>query len=191
MYQKRFSEPLEADLTLEQIRGMEGSRVRSAYHRAAHLYGVPWQGRQYDRGSWGNADPVNRALSAANALLNGICQAAIVSGGYSPALGFIHTGRQTSFVYDIADLYKTDITIPIAFQKAAESTANLDSRVRTACRQKFKEERLLERILPDIDYLLGIDHEITPPEGDPDREPSLPAPLWDFPDEVEFEEAPS
>lgn len=184
MYQKRFPEALAPDLSLEQIRGMEGSRVRSAYHQASRQYGVPWLGRRYDRSNWGNADPVNRALSAANALLNGICHAAIVSGGYSPALGFIHTGRQTSFVYDIADLYKAELTIPLAFQTAAESEAHIDARVRNACRQKFKEVKLLERILPDIDTLLEIDSSSIPPEGDPDLEPSLPAPLWDAPEEA-------
>jgi len=185
MYQKRFQEPLPADLTLEQIRGMEGSRVRSAYYQASKTYGVPWHGRNYNRGNWGSADPVNRALSAGNALLNGICHAAIVSGGYSPGLGFIHTGRQTSFVYDTADLYKAEISIPLAFQTVAESDEHVDGRVRLACRQKFKEVKLLERILPDIDDLLGIDSAFVPPEGDPDSETSLPAPLWDVPQEDE------
>ena len=190
MYQKRFPESLEANLTLEQIRGMEGSRVRSSYYHASKTYGVPWKGRNYNRGNWGSADPVNRALSAGNALLNGICHAAIVSGGYSPGLGFIHTGRQTSFVYDIADLYKAEITIPLAFQTAAESSEHVDSRVRVACRQKFKDVKLLECILPDIDDLLGIDSAFVPPEGDPDSETSLPAPLWDTPEEdVPEEEA--
>jgi len=181
MYQKRFPGPLPADLTLEQIRGMEGARVRSAYYQASKTYGVPWHGRRYDRGNWSRADPINRALSAANALLNGICHAAIVSGGYSPGLGFIHTGRQTSFVYDIADLYKAEISIPLAFQTAAESEEHVDGRVRKACRQRFKDVRLLERILPDIDNLLGVDSASIPPEGDPDAETSLPAPLWDNP----------
>lgn len=185
MYQKRFPNPLAPDLTLEQIRGMEGSRVRSIYYQSSKAYGVPWHGRRYDRGNWGNADPVNRALSAANALLNGICHAAIVSGGYSPGLGFIHTGRQTSFVYDIADLYKAEITIPLAFQIVAESPEHVDGRVRVACRQKFKDVKLLDRILPDIDDLLGVDGSFIPPEGDPDIETSLPAPLWDAPVEEE------
>lgn len=185
MYQKRFSEPLDSNLTLEQIRGMEGSRVRSTYYQASKTYGAPWHGRRYDRRNWSRADPVNRALSAGNALLNGICHAAIVSGGYSPGLGFIHTGRQTSFVYDIADLYKTEFTIPLAFQTVAESSEQVDGRVRAVCRQKFKEAKLLSRILPDIDNLFGVDSSFIPPEGDPDKEISLPSPLWDVPDDIE------
>jgi CRISPR-associated protein Cas1 len=185
MYQKRFVETLAENLTLEQIRGMEGARVRSTYYQYARQTGVPWNGRRYDRGNWGNADPINRALSAGNALLNGICHAGIVSGGYSAGLGFIHTGRQLSFVYDVADLYKAEITIPLAFEMVAQSNDHLDSRVRASCRQKFKEARLLERILPDIDDLLGVRQDDFSEYADPDQEASLPGPLWDDPNEID------
>lgn len=178
MYHYRFSDQLDPGLSLPQIRGLEGVRVRTAYQQASELYGVPWHGRNYDFQNWGKADPVNRALSAANALLNGICHAAIVSGGYSPALGFIHTGRQLSFVYDIADLYKTEITIPAAFQIVAESLDHIDSRVRAACRVRFKECRLLERILDDIDCLLEIHGEPATEEWI-DSSQENPFPLWE------------
>jgi len=151
MYRFRFGEQLAPDLSLEQIRGMEGARVRKAYAEASRRYAVPWHGRQYDRSDWAAADPLNRALSAANACLNGICHAGIVSGGYSPGLGFIHTGRQLSFVYDIADLYKADLTIPIAFHTTAQGDQQIDRRVRIACRDAFKATKLLQRILPDIE----------------------------------------
>ncbi len=182
MYEVRFSEALDPGLTLEQIRGLEGVRVREAYARASREYGVVWQGRHYDRQSWSNSDPVNRALSGANALLNGLCHAAIVSGGYSPALGFIHTGKQLSFVYDIADLYKVETTIPTAFRVAAGGITRLDQQVRQACREVFKEKRLLDRILPDIDRLLGTAD--LPSDGGPDTDtdPAAPEPWWD-PDE--------
>jgi CRISPR-associated protein Cas1 len=180
MYLKRFNEQLDSSLTLPQIRGLEGVRMRTAYAHASKQYGVPWQGRIYDRRDWNKADPINRALSAANALLNGICHSAIVAGGYSPAIGFIHTGRQTSFVYDIADLYKTGITIPIAFQMVSESTISIDKRVRQACREKFYEVKLLERLLPDIDELLGISGEEAPQEAeDADADGAVPGPLWE------------
>ncbi len=179
MYRRRFGEqPLPPGLTLEQVRGMEGARVRQAYAEASKRYGVPWYGRRYDRRNWDSGDPVNRALSAANALLNGLCHAAIVSGGYSPALGFIHTGLQASFVYDIADLYKTEVTIPLAFRLAAESRENLHARVRLACREAFREARLLQRILPDIDTLLGITPEVLAAGKEADDDPGRPEPLW-------------
>ncbi len=188
MYRFRFAEELPPDLTLPQVRGMEGVRVREAYARASRAYGVPWQGRRYDRAEWGQSDPINRALSAANALLNGLCHAAIVSGGYSPALGFIHTGKQLSFVYDVADLYKVDITVPLAFQAVSETPINPEKEVRRLCRERFREARLLDRILPDIDFLLQVEGKEDEPgaaEGGPDYDgdPALPAPLWDKPED--------
>jgi len=178
MYRYRFKEPLAPGLTLEQIRGLEGMRVRRAYAEASRAYGVPWRGRRYDRRNWNSGDPVNRALSMAHALLNGLCHAAIVSGGYSPAIGFIHTGKQLSFVYDIADLYKVEVTIPLAFRVVAESAEDLGPRVRRACREAFKEHRLLQRILPDIAYLLDVPEEVLEAGKEADSDPARPEPLW-------------
>ncbi len=186
MYRRRFAEELDDVLTIQQLRGMEGARVRTAYTQASIRYGVEWQGRSYKRNSWGDTDPVNRALSAANALLNGLCHAAIVSGGYSPALGFIHTGKQRSFVYDIADLYKVEVTIPVAFRTTAESTARLEPRVREACRQAFKEAKLLQRILPDIADLLSIPEATLEAAREVDSDPAAPVPLWDPPEEQQL-----
>lgn len=176
MYAKRFDETLDPDLSLEQIRGHEGARVRNTYQTMSRRYGVKWKGRRYQRNNWNASDPVNRALSMANALLNGLCHAAIVSGGYSPGLGFIHTGKQLSFVYDIADLYKTELSIPIAFESAALNSADIEAQVRRRCREAFKEAKLLRRLLPDIDALLDMREE---PEPDYDADGALPGPLID------------
>jgi len=185
MYSYRFDEQLQPGLNLAQIRGLEGVRVRQAYARASREYGVPWHGRRYDRNNWNSGDPINRALSAANALLNGLCHAGIVSGGYSPALGFIHTGKQLSFVYDIADLYKVEVTIPLAFQTVAESTENLHARVRLACRQAFKEHRLLQQILPDIQHLLDVPDDVLDRGQEADSDPARPEPLWSPPSDAD------
>lgn len=196
MYQFRFNEDLDPDLTLEQIRGMEGARVRRAYALASRQYRVLWFGRNYDRTQWQASDPINRALSAANACLNSLCHAAIVSAGYSPGLGFIHTGKQLSFVYDIADLYKTRLTVPLAFQLTAESPFKLETRVRQACRDLFHAHRLLGRVLDDIERLLNFtrpwkpvpfapinrtssdDNEDDNSSDDVDFDPALPGALW-------------
>jgi CRISPR-associated protein Cas1 len=194
MYQFRFDVELDPDLTLEQIRGMEGARVRRAYAEASQRYNVLWFGRNYDRQRWHHSDPINRALSAANACLNGLCHAAIVSAGYSAGLGFIHTGKQLSFVYDVADLYKTRLTVPLAFQLTAESPLQLETRVRRACRDLFHTHRLLGRILNDIEQLLNLTKPWKPipwgpidqssawatsDEGDAfDADPALPGALW-------------
>ena len=161
LYKMRFDEPVPENWTLEQLRGREGVRVRDTYARMSKETGVRWTGRAYKQGEWAGADPVNRALSTANACLYGLCHAAIVSTGFSPALGFIHTGKALAFVYDIADLYKCDVTIPASFASAGEGPlAGLERRVRRRCRDEFKRSRLLERIVPDIQRSLGLRPEV-------------------------------
>ena len=178
MYEMRFAEELAPELTLQQIRGREGIRVREAYARASRETGVEWVGRSYKRNDWRAADPINRALSSANSCLYGVVQAAIVSAGFSPALGFIHTGKMLSFVYDIADLYKADVTIPLAFRLVAEDEFDLESWVRRACRDAFYNARLLQNIIPDIERALDIP---VPSEllDDFDADEATPGGLWD------------
>lgn len=177
MYCMRFVEDIPQDVTVEQLRGMEGSRVRTAYAKASAESGVAWSGRNYDRSNWGSGDPVNRALSAANSCLYGLCHAAILSAGYSPAIGFIHIGKQLSFVYDIADLYKVDLTVPLAFKLAANPPPELERSVRLACRDMFRETKLVSRIIPDIRLALGEtggDEEVSVFDTDE----ACPADLW-------------
>lgn len=159
MYRFRFNESVPGVVSLESIRGMEGLRVRKAYADAARTYGVEWKGRRYDQGNWDTADPINRALSSANACLYGVCHSAILSAGYSPGLGFVHTGKMLSFVYDIADLYKTETTIPVAFRATAEGGKELERTVRMQCRTAFYDFKLMERIIPDIAEVLGVGND--------------------------------
>jgi CRISP-associated protein Cas1 len=160
MLNRRFDEPLPANLTLQQMRGREGQRVQDIYQQHARRTGIPWQGRRYDQTNWDHADPVNRALSAANALLYGLCHAAILSAGYSAAIGFIHTGKQLSFVYDVADFYKAETTIPLAFDVVQAGRHEIEKRTRTLCRQYFFAARLTERILPDIAEVLNAPDDL-------------------------------
>ena len=128
--------------------------VRSVYQRLAEEHGVEWKGRRYDSNDWASGDPLNRALSAASACLNGIVQAGVISAGYSTALGFIHTGKMLSFVYDVSDLYKVDEIVPLVFAVVAESDEGVERRSRMACRDHFHETKFLERLLPDIKEVL-------------------------------------
>ena len=181
LYRTRFVNPPPPDFTLQQLRGLEGVRVRDTYAHWSRETGVPWQGRNYQRGTWGAADPVNRALSAGAAFLYGLSHAAIASAGYSPALGFIHTGKQLSFVYDIADLYKADLLIPAAFRAVAESPLKVETRIRLALRERLREVRLLERAVDDLHRLFA---GLGGPPGDGDDDPfaadlARPGALWD------------
>jgi CRISPR-associated protein Cas1 len=179
MYEMRFTEVLDPALSLQQIRGREGIRVREAYAVASRATGVQWTGRSYKREKWSDADPVNRALSAANSCLYGLCHAAIVSAGYSTALGFIHTGKMLSFVYDIADLYKVEMIVPLVFNLVAElGEGNIEREIRRRCRNIFREQRLLQRVVPDIDQLLDVIEPGDTSMPDFDGDEALPGGLW-------------
>jgi CRISPR-associated protein Cas1 len=158
MYQKRFAEVLAPGTPIQTIRGKEGYRVRAAYQRAAAKFGLEWNGRHYDPENWSGGDPQNRALSAASSCLNGLVHAGIVSAGYCAAVGFIHTGKMLSFVYDVADLYKVDLIVPLVFEVVSKGTNDVERRARHACRDLFHSSRLLERLLPDIREVLDGDH---------------------------------
>ena len=162
MYRFRFNENIPSIVSLESIRGMEGLRVRRAYSEASAKYDVVWNGRNYDQDDWNKGDPINRALSSANACLYGVCHAGILSAGYSAGLGFVHTGKMLSFVYDVADLYKSETTIPVAFSVTAKHALDkdLERYVRMECRKVFHEFKLMERLLPDIAEVLGVSDDI-------------------------------
>ena len=161
MYEFRFPGIQCDGLSLEQIRGMEGVRVREAYKIFSRRSGVLWTGRKYNKNDYAQTDAVNRALTVANACLYGVCHSAIVALGYSPGLGFVHTGRALSFVYDIADLYKVNTAIPAAFDVAQrEKECDIDREARITVRRYFKEQRILKRIAKDIQSIF----DVLPPE---------------------------
>lgn len=170
MYEVRFQEPSPERRSIEQLRGIEGARVRETYKLLARQYGVLWQARNYDRQEWDAADVPNRCLSSATSCLYGITEAAVLAAGYAPAVGFIHTGKPLSFVYDIADLFKFETVVPVAFRTAAKAPREPEREVRLACRDMFRSSRLLERIIPMIEEVLAAG-EIQPPEAPPEAVP--------------------
>ena len=179
MYEIRFPAIQTEGLTLQQIRGMEGIRVRQTYKTESKRTGVKWKARDYKQTDWDDADDVNRALSAANAILYSVCQAAILSLGFSPGIGFIHTGKMLSFVYDVADLYKTETSIPAAFEAAKGGSEGLDQRVRSLIRQRIAKAGIMKRIATDLTRVfsvpLGEEHDNTEQVGA----------LWDGSGEIE------
>jgi CRISPR-associated protein Cas1 len=157
MYAMRFVDEDVTQMTMQQLRGREGARVRSVYRKAAKKTGVIWNGREYNPNDFTASDPVNMALSAAHACLYGVAHSVITALGCAPGLGFIHTGHERSFVYDIADLYKADISIPIAFEVAAQKPDNIGAVTRRTVRDAIADGRILERMVKDIrELLLGI-----------------------------------
>lgn len=163
MYEMRFGEPSPMRRSIEQLRGIEGVRVRKTYELLAKQYGVKWVRRNYDHTKWESGDIPNRCLSSATACLYGVTEAAILAAGYAPAIGFIHTGKPQSFVYDVADVFKFDTVVPAAFKVAAKHPKNPEMEVRHACRDMFRQTRLLKKIIPSIEEMLAAG-EIQPPK---------------------------
>jgi CRISPR-associated protein Cas1 len=162
MYEFRFGEKSPERRSIEQLRGIEGARVRKMYELLAQRYGLKWDKRQYDPNNWDGSDLLNKCVSAANACLYGITEAAVLAAGYAPAIGFIHTGKPLSFVYDIADLFKFNTVVPVAFQIAARKPQEPARAVRLACRDIFRREKTLGRIIPTIEEILAAG-EMQPP----------------------------
>jgi CRISP-associated protein Cas1 len=155
MYELRFKEKPPERRSIEQLRGIEAVRVRKMYELFAQQYGVQWKRRNYDYTEWESGDLPNRCLSSATACLYGITEAAILAAGYAPAVGFIHTGKPMSFVYDIADLFKFETVVPVAFRVAKRKPHEPEREVRLACRETFRQTKLLHRIIPTIEEVLS------------------------------------
>lgn len=154
MYQMRFPGEDVSSLSMQQLRGREGARIRSIYRKVSKETGVEWNGREYDPDNFNAGDPVNMALSAAHACLYGVVHSVIVAIGCSPGLGFVHAGHERSFVYDIADLYKGYITIPIAFTVAAENPDDIALATRHKVRDAIADGQILKQAVTDIRTLL-------------------------------------
>lgn len=175
MYALRFGEDAPSRRSIDQLRGIEGVRVRESYTLLARQYGVDWKRRAYDVSDWEAGDVPNRCLSAATACLHGLTEAAVLAAGYAPAIGFLHTGKPLSFVYDIADLYKLTTVVPEAFRVAAQHAKGKldmspDRAVRLACRDAFRRTGLLQKIIPQIEEVLEAG-ELLRPEPPPEALP--------------------
>ena len=177
MYDMRFGEPAPQRRSVEQLRGIEGARVKRLYEVMARRYGVSWKGRHYDPGEWDTSDLPNRCLSQATACLYGLAEAAILAAGYAPAIGFLHTGKPQSFVYDVADVFKFDTVVPIAFRVAGEArrgtqraAADPVGEVRRGCRDSFRKTGLLGRLIPSIEEMLSAGG-LEPPDPHDEAQP--------------------
>ncbi len=168
MYEFRFDKRVPVSYSVEQLRGMEGARVKKMYELMAKQQGIVWNGRRYNPQSWGSGDLTNRCLSSATACLYGVTEAAVLAAGYAPAIGFVHTGKPLSFVYDIADLFKFRTVVPLAFRIAAKNPKGPEGVVRRACRDVFRETHLLKDIIPTIEEMLaagGVARPEVPPDA--------------------------
>ena len=154
MYGMRFPGEDVSTLTMQQLRGKEGARVRRVYRALADETGVQWARREYNPDDYFESNDINMALSAAHACLYGVVHAAIVAIGCSPGLGFVHTGHERSFVYDMADLYKAELSIPVAFRTVASCPVDVGQAVRREMRDAMYDLSIMDRVVTDVKYLL-------------------------------------
>ncbi|NLH92018.1 MAG: type I-E CRISPR-associated endonuclease Cas1 [Atopobium sp.] len=177
MYGMRFPGEDVSHLTMGQLRGREGVRVRRVYKEWSEKTGVAWDRRTYNPDDFDDATEINKALSAAHVCLYALAHSAIVAMGCSPGLGFVHTGHEKSFVYDIADLYKAEISIPVAFKTAAERPMDIGAETRRKMRDAVFDLSILPRMVTDIKSLLLSE---VPMEGVTDLSPEMNhLGLWD------------
>lgn len=157
MFAKRFPEADLAGKTLNEMMGMEGYRVRGLYEQKGQEYGVGWKGRSFTPGKFELGDITNQVLTSSNAALYGILSSAVHSMGYSPHIGFIHSGSPLPFVYDLADLYKEYLCIDLAFSLTLEMAGDYNKhKVSAAFRQRVIETDLLGKIGQDIEAIIGV-----------------------------------
>jgi CRISPR-associated protein Cas1 len=176
MFEVRFGEAAPERRSVDQLRGIEGARVRKTYQLLAKQYNVQWNGRRYDPKDWEKGDKVNQCLSAATACLYGITEAAVLAAGYAPAIGFVHSGKPLSFVYDIADLVKFETVVPVAFRIASKNPYQPDKDVRIACREVFRTSKILRRLIPLIEEVLAAGEIQLPKPPEDAQPPAIPEP---------------
>ncbi len=160
MYALRFPGEDVSGLTMSQLRGREGARMKRIYAAEAERTGVYWNRRSYDPNDFDSSDPINQALTAGSAALYGVAHAVIAALGFVPALGVVHTGTDRSFVYDVADLYKAEISIPAAFDAVAAQQGSPSIEVRRRIRDQVVSHRLMPRMVRDLKALFDVPDDV-------------------------------
>lgn len=156
MFARRFPDAELQGKSLQEMMGMEGYRVRALYQQKAEEYQVGWKGRQFTPGKFELGDVTNQVLTATNAALYGILCSAVHSMGYSPHIGFIHSGSPLPFIYDLADLYKERLCIDLAFTLTRDLAGRYDKhKVSAAFRQRVIDMELLAKVGEDIQDMFG------------------------------------
>ncbi|WP_030745208.1 type I-E CRISPR-associated endonuclease Cas1e [Streptomyces sp. NRRL F-5135] len=166
MYRLRFPDEDPSGSTRDELLRMEGRRLKECYRRESQRTGVPWRRRDYHRDDFAAADAPNQGVTAAAQCMYGVAHAVVAALGLSPGLGFVHSGHERSFVLDIADLYKTEIAIPAAFDAAAEGEDDIPTRTRRALRDRINKTQLLDRCANDIKKLLRYEESKTTADAD-------------------------
>jgi CRISPR-associated protein Cas1 len=160
MYAYRFSRVLpHRDITV--LRGIEGGRMKKTYQLLANEYGIPWKGRRYNRQSPDGADIPNQAINHAATFVEAAADVAVAAVGALPPLGFIHEDSSNAFTLDIADLYRAEFTLPLAFSVAKKAIEDpellLERALRREAASQFRKQKLISKMIDRIKDLLHVD----------------------------------
>lgn len=157
MYALRMGEVVAAR-SIERLRGLEGDRVKAAYRRRAEEFGIEWRGRRYDRSNPAAADPPNQAINHASSAVQAAAAIAVYATGAIAQLGFVHEDAAHAFILDIADLFRDDVTLGIAFgavKEAATRGRSIDTLVRRRAAEVFGRDDVIPRMIDRVKTLLG------------------------------------
>jgi CRISPR-associated protein Cas1 len=153
MFRFRFAEVPSSGVSINQLRGLEGKRVKRCYEELGQKFGVTWKGRDYNPSNWHLADHINRALSAATASHYALTAAVCCSMGFIPQLGFVHQSGTLPFIYDAADLYKEETSWPAAFEAISIDPRDDGTLVRKIFKRNVEQTRMLKRMPEDLKEL--------------------------------------
>lgn len=160
LYAWRFGKVLP-HRDIATLRGIEGARMRESYRLVADRFGIQWQGRRYDRSEPESADLANQAINHAATFVEAAADLAVAAVGALPPLGFIHEESSNAFTLDIADLWRVDVTLPLAFGAVRASLDRkndlpLERELRKRAVMVFRREKLIERMIERIKELLDV-----------------------------------
>lgn len=140
------------------LRGIEGAHMRDSYRVIAQRYGIDWAGRNYDRANPMAADLPNQALNHAATAVEAAATIAVYATAAIPQLGFIREDSGLSFILDIADLYRTEVTIPAAFlatKRALHGGENVERLARRETGRLLSEKKVIPAMIERIKALFG------------------------------------
>ena len=169
MFTLRFGS-ITAHHDLNVLRGIEGSRMKESYKILADRHRIPWDGRRYDRSNPNAADIANQAINHAATIAECAADLAVAAVGALPPLGFIHENSSNAFTLDVADLYRTEVTIPLAFKCARLALDNpslsLERLLRKMASTEFRRFKLIPKMIDNIKVLLHVNDD----SGNPKRQ---------------------
>lgn len=160
MYEKRFGERPRAT-SLDALRGMEAARIKRAYELLASQEKITWNGRRFDRANPDGTDAPNQAINHAVTALEAAVSIAVAATGTVPQLGFLHEAPGIGWTLDICDLYRTTVTVPLAFRAVREVAdgrhpgQRLERVVRRMMAAHIERANVIDTVIDDIKEILA------------------------------------